>query len=100
MPRKRKSPNPSTNPVASGGLLAQPARTIDHSSAAATVERVVSIPSGKLGLLIEQLEDAPGAVMSDLMAATDWQAHTVRAALSRLRVRGFRIELEDDGHQK
>ena len=34
-----------------------------------------------------------GATLDDLTAATGWLPHTTRAAITRLRQRGFEIEL-------
>jgi hypothetical protein len=39
-------------------------------------------PAGKLGLLIGLLRRKGGASIADLMAATGWQAHSVRGAMS------------------
>ena len=41
-------------------------------------------PSGKLGQVVEQLRRTDGAMLSELVNLTGWQAHTVRAALTRL----------------
>ncbi len=57
-------------------------------------------PGGKLGLMIEQIETADGARLGELVDLTGWQKHTVRAALTRLRQRGFAIRLEDRGGRK
>lgn len=57
-------------------------------------------PDGKLGLLVEQVETADGAMLSELATLTGWQKHTVRAALTRLRQRGFPIRLEDRDGRK
>ena len=38
--------------------------------------------AGKLGLLLEALREPNGATLESLMAATGWQAHSVRGALS------------------
>ncbi|MEQ8992762.1 MAG: DUF3489 domain-containing protein [Pseudomonadales bacterium] len=46
----------------------------------------------KLDALITKLSGRHGATIEQLTAETGWQRHTVRAALSRLRQRGHRIE--------
>ena len=57
-------------------------------------------PGGKLGLMVERLETADGATLLELTELTGWQSHTMRAALTRLRQRGFLIRLEDrDGRR-
>jgi hypothetical protein len=53
-----------------------------------------SRPGGKLGKLVEKLETAEGATLAELTDLTGWQPHTVRAALTRLRQRRFKIRLE------
>jgi DNA-binding transcriptional ArsR family regulator len=48
--------------------------------------------------LVRDLVSAPsGASLSQLIAATGWQAHTLRAALSGLRKAGLTIERRRDG---
>jgi hypothetical protein len=54
-------------------------------------------PGGKLGLIVDRLGDEAGMTIDELTAVTGWQAHTVRAALSRLRTRGFATHLERNG---
>lgn len=39
-------------------------------------------PRGKLGALVVLLRRADGAHLSELMAATGWQAHSVRGAIA------------------
>ena len=51
-------------------------------------------PDGKLGLILDRLEDKTGASVGELVEATGWQKHSVHGALSRLRTRGFAIRLE------
>jgi hypothetical protein len=57
-------------------------------------------PNGKLGQLVERLETADGATLAELSTLTNWRPHTVRAALTRLRQRGFKIRLEARGDRK
>ena len=57
-------------------------------------------PSGKLGQLVERLESAEGGSLAELTKLTGWQPHTVRAAITRLRQRGFKIALEARGDRK
>lgn len=44
-------------------------------------------PGGKLGQIVTMLERPEGATLADLMAATGWQAHSVRGVLSTLKKR-------------
>ena len=54
----------------------------------------VNRPGGKLGLILDRLEDKTGATLAELVDATGWQKHSVHGALSRLRTSGFTIDLE------
>ena len=53
----------------------------------------------KQALLLKLLRRPKGASIADLMGATGWQAHSVRAALSGLRKRDVVVlrETADDG---
>ena len=46
----------------------------------------------KLDTILKLLRRPAGSTLGHMMKATDWQPHTVRAALSRLRQRGYEIE--------
>ena len=48
-------------------------------------------PFGKLGQIHGLIAAVGGATIDDLVASTGWQPHTIRAAFSRLRRRGFPI---------
>lgn len=50
----------------------------------------------KEALLLETLREPNGASIFDMMEATGWLPHTCRAALTRLRQKGFAIERLDD----
>jgi hypothetical protein len=55
-------------------------------------------PGGKLGGVLAALSTDAGATLSELVALTGWQPHTTRAALTRLRQRGYTLErTERDG---
>ncbi len=58
-----------------------------------------SVPGGKLGLIIQRLGAKTGATADELARATGWQRHTVHGALSRLRSRGFAMQLETEGER-
>jgi hypothetical protein len=60
----------------------------------------IARPGGKLGQVVDRLSATGGATIDDLMAETGWQRHTVRAALSRLKVRGFASRLEARDNRK
>ncbi len=85
------SPNPASpadpNP---------PAAKIDsspvpgHSMISATAPR----EGTKMAEVVGLLERDHGATLAELIAATDWLPHTVRAALTGLRKRGFVVTLD------
>lgn len=55
-------------------------------------------PRNTKAALVRQLLVRPdGASLEDLCTATGWQAHTVRAALSRLRKAGHEVARHKDG---
>ncbi len=54
----------------------------------------VNRPGGKLGLILDRLEQKTGARVEELVDATGWQKHSVHGALSRLRSGGFAVRLE------
>ena len=57
-------------------------------------------PSGKLGAILASVEKPDGASLVELADATGWLPHTTRAALTRLRQRGFDIRLETNDGRK
>ncbi|WP_431285561.1 DUF3489 domain-containing protein [Humitalea sp. 24SJ18S-53] len=57
-------------------------------------------PGGKLGQILDAVAAGQGATLVDLIALTGWQPHTTRAALTRLRQRGFALRLVAEGGQK
>jgi len=48
-------------------------------------------PAGKLGRVLQAIGGDRGASLAELVALTGWQPHTTRAALTRLRQRGFAL---------
>jgi hypothetical protein len=54
----------------------------------------------KLAQVIELLQRDNGATVDELMAATDWLAHTTRAALTGLRKRGYAIAIARSDHER
>ncbi len=57
-------------------------------------------PDGKLGIIIDHLTAKSGATADELVAATGWQRHSVLGALSRLRSRGFAMQLDVHANRK
>ena len=57
-------------------------------------------PTGKLGIIMTAVSSEAGATLAELSATTGWLPHTTRAALCRLRQRGFAVNLaERDGRR-
>ena len=54
-------------------------------------------PGGKLGVLLDAVSRPEGATLEDLTAASGWLPHTTRAAITRLRQRGFDVRLATGG---
>ena len=81
---RSKSSRRSARPVASEPAPVQP----------------VPRPGGKLGLIVERLSARAGATADELVEATGWQRHSVLGALSRLRSRGFAMQLNVQADRK
>ena len=53
-------------------------------------------PSGKLGALVELLKQPDGTTIEAMMAATGWQAHSVRGAMSGSLKKGFGLSISSE----
>ncbi len=111
------SPAPAVNSTGANPKAAAKKRTTNPAKVSATppavavgsiantseppILAVVSRPQrGKLGQIITLLERDEGASLIDLVAATGWQAHSVRGAISTLKKKlgqSLRITLNQDG---
>ncbi len=60
---------------------------------AAAAPTAAARPGGKLGQVLDAVAAEDGATLAELAALTGWQPHTTRAALTRLRRRGFLMVL-------
>ncbi len=72
----------------------------DTARVAMAVATAPERPGGKLGAVLKAVERKRGATISELAEATGWQPHTARAALTRLRQRGFPAVLSEEGGRK
>ena len=54
-------------------------------------------PGGKLGRLLDAVSRPEGATLEDLSAAAGWLPHTTRAAITRLRQRGYDVRIATIG---
>ncbi|HEV7265643.1 MAG TPA: DUF3489 domain-containing protein [Falsiroseomonas sp.] len=99
-PARTNSPDlgaTATRPASTAAAVNPPAGLEPQAQAGASVEKH---PGGKLGSVLATLYHAAGATLPELVALTGWQPHTTRAALTRLRQRGYTLErLELDGRK-
>jgi DNA-binding transcriptional regulator GbsR (MarR family) len=70
------------------------------TASAPTQSEAPKRPGGKLGLIVGRLEVETGATAGELAEATGWRRNTVLGALSRLRARGFAMQLATEGDRK
>jgi hypothetical protein len=94
----------SSGLAAIGGETAEPAPdaclAAPHRERQTPAERSPQRPGGKLALLLEAVARPEGATLDDLTAASGWLPHTTRAALTRLRQRGYDVRLATTGRRK
>ncbi|MCE1236111.1 MAG: DUF3489 domain-containing protein [Hyphomicrobiales bacterium] len=102
MPRQTRSinPNPEVEPtvvIAEIDGVGAPAES-QREPTPVLAQPVASPqpPAGKLGQIYRLIAAVGGATVDDLVAATGWQPHTIRAAFSRLRRRGLPVVLATD----
>ena len=57
-------------------------------------------PAGKMGVLLDAVARPKGATLDELTKASGWLPHTTRAALTRLRQRGFDVRIATTGARK
>ena len=95
----RKTPSaktPSSPAKRAPRRTAKPAQPTATIPAAKNPEPSAPRPRGKLGDLLTAVEGKSGATVTELSEALGWQPHTARAAITRLRQRGYDIVLEGD----
>lgn len=69
-----------------------------HEIGAAPTEGIAPRRHTKAERLLEMLRTGTGASLEDMTETTGWQAHTVRAAMTGLRKRGFAITKHIEGN--
>ncbi len=72
----------------------------DTARVAIAVAAAPERPGGKLGAVLKAVERKRGATIAELAEVTGWQPHTARAALTRLRQRGFPAVLSEEGGRR
>lgn len=70
----------------------------EQETASAAGVRTAPRPHTKAERLLELLRTGTGASLEDMTEATGWQAHTVRAAMTGLRKRGYAITRHVEGN--
>jgi hypothetical protein len=90
---------PAKKASAAGAPRKARAGTAPANVTPATTAPTPARPGGKLGQIVDRLGAEAGATIEELTGMTGWQAHTVHAALSRLRTRGFAMRLDRDGER-
>ena len=76
------------------------ANSVSAEEATPSTPRGAGLPGGKLGVVLKAIGRKRGATLAELTRATGWQPHTTRAALTRLRQRGFPAALTEEGGRK
>jgi hypothetical protein len=83
------------------GTEAASATATTQPTAATTSAGVpLARPGGKLAVLLDAVSGPDGATLEDLTAASGWLPHTTRAAITRLRQRGYDVRLATTGTRK
>ena len=103
MPKSRRPGRKSTQPPRKAGRnSSKPAKKRQSVAKAASLRMskmhspAVSAPPSKKGAIIALLQRPKGAAISDLIEATGWQVHSVRAALTGLRKEGKELLRDKD----
>ncbi len=70
-----------------------------HRAGAMEMEVIVPANPTKSATILKLLRRPKGASIAQLQKATDWQAHSIRAALTGLRKKGHEIERSGKGRK-
>ena len=76
------------------------ARPKDNTAKKPTEQVVAPRPRGKLGDLLTAIESKKGITLDEASTKLKWQPHTSRAAITRLRQRGYEIALQTEGTRR
>lgn len=101
--KSRKSREPDNTPTKRDTPAEKfvPAKNTHRANAPEPAQAPPTLrPGGKLGVIIDRLAAKSGATADELVAATGWQRHSVLGALSRLRSRGFAMQLDAHSDRK
>lgn len=96
-PSTRASSKAKTAPVTGKQASVAPPRQPRRKKHAIPTPPVISAPPPTRKVTLMTLLSRPeGAALSELVAATTWQAHSVRAALTHFRLAGFTVNRTRD----
>jgi hypothetical protein len=85
-------PSPAQPAKAKGASKAEP----KASPPAAAGPAAPAAPKGKLGVLVTLLRDPNGATVAAMAAATGWQVHSVRGAMSGALKKGLGLDIASE----
>ena len=90
---KAKTPPKKAKPVGNGKYPEEQSASMKAGLAAVAAMPPKPPKESKLALVIKLLSRADGATIDDIVTATGWQKHTVRAAISHAlaKKRGYQI---------
>jgi len=91
----RGKPGPKKTPAAPRPERGKASRVADRVDLAPAAPKM-ALPKGKLGALAALLQRPEGASVADMMAATGWQAHSVRGAMSGALKKKLRLVIESE----
>ena len=86
------TPTPSTRPRRSERAIDAVQTKPSRSNPPAPIPR----PASKQATIAAMLRQRNGTTITELMAATGWQSHSIRAALTGLRKSGHQIQRQRD----
>ena len=92
-------PSSKAKPATVTKTLAGPAQTRQsrrNKDVTPTPPVISAPPPTRKATLMSLLSRPEGAALSELIAATTWQAHSVRAALTHFRLAGFTVNRTRD----
>lgn len=89
--RMARTPKPNPAPDSDAETNPEAASKPDAEATLPIAEAVPKAPS-KISQVIDLLRRKQGALLTDIVAATGWQRHTARAALTGLKKKGHTIE--------
>src|SRR5271165_4745405 len=90
--RRLDHPIISVDPKAKPG--SDPAAAIDRPDSGVAPTPISPRGGTKIAQVIELLQRGDGATLAELIAATGWLPHTMRAALTGLRKRGYAVGID------